>query len=98
MKDNYNFIKYRMITVTDDWHPCFSNNQVRVSLSMFNILDRHYCLLNAWGADDFGVEKSFLCGSKKENEAKFVELEKEYNAIPNVADKNWFFENGFEVC
>ena len=26
------------------------------------------------------------------------ELEKEYNAIPNIANKDWFFKNGFEVC
>lgn len=46
----------KFIQVSDDWYPCFPNQQVQVSLIKDNPNLFRVCV---WGADDFGMEKSF---------------------------------------
>lgn len=96
MKSFYNYIRYRMIPVTDDWFPCFSGNQIRVSLSIYNQNGRHYCTLTAWGKDDFGLEKEHISNTKEENEAKFHEWEKDFESIPDFVNKEWFLARGYK--
>ena len=49
----------RMVTVTDDWHPCYDNNQIRLKIALLYDYSRNtfFVRVCAWGNDDFGVEK-----------------------------------------
>ena len=90
------FRKVKYVTVTDNWHPNFNNNQVKVTLGVFSYNNSCYVKLMAWGADDFGLE---IC---KENltfqkALRFYDkLNILYESIPEVTNKDWFFDHGFE--
>ena len=95
MKNKLNIkTKERMIHVTDDWHPCFEGGFVhcRVSLNYFN---GYYVLLNAWGADDTGVEIFKRCSYKASAYKAYENMVRFFNAIPNEIDREWFLNHGF---
>ena len=54
----------KIVKVKDDWYPCFENNTVKVSLMVlyagWNDKYPYYIKFQAWGADDFGLEKEKL--------------------------------------
>lgn len=78
----------KFVTVDDDWYPNWDGNKVKVSLTLFG----SYIKFCAWGADDTGVEMEF-CSS---NESVF-ELWKThiYDKIPDIVNKEWFYDHGF---
>lgn len=84
----------RMISVTDDWYPCFENGQVRLRLSM-NYFKGYYIILSAWGADDTGVEISVNAEGVIDAEQKFNSLLELYHFVPDGVDRKWFFDHGF---
>lgn len=86
--------KERMIRVTDNWHPCFGGNKVRLRLSLCYF--RHYYVkLSAWGADDTGVEIELGASDLAEANQKYQELEKLFDTVPDGVNRKWFLDNGF---
>lgn len=91
----------KMITVTDKsyvWSPCYPNNQVKVGISANCVRDKFYIKVNAWGADDFGVEIEYNCY----NEKHLIEMYNHfkyyiYDKITNGVNLEWFYEHGFTV-
>ena len=85
----------KMITVTDDWFPCFEGNQVEVTLGMY-FFKNYYLILSVWGADDCGVEMQYTALDENDGKAKFDEWKKIYDSIPESGiDRDWFYERGF---
>lgn len=86
--------KERMIRVTDNWHPCFGGNKVRLRLSLCYF--RHYYVkLSAWGADDTGVEIECHASDMQDAADKYNALSKVYDSVPDGCDRQWFFDHGF---
>lgn len=89
--------KEKYITVTDDWHPNFNGNQVKIILSLNYFNNYYYVKLMAWGADDtaYEIEKDNLTIDEALHYYN-NELTDFYESIPNGIDKEWFIEHGFE--
>ena len=90
----------RMVTVTDDWFPCYSDNQVNVTICVsrgFEHKDTYYVRISAWGADDTGVEMHYQAGKYCETAYAIYRHWKEYifDRIPDGVDMKWFYEHGF---
>lgn len=84
----------RMVTVTDDWFPCYPDNQVRLTIGIYNF-GRYYVKLTAWGMDDTGVEICADATDMDDSLVKYNELKKIYDSIPDGVDKYWFIDHGF---
>lgn len=94
----------RMITVTDDWYPCYPGNQVELSICLMHFTkceswNEHYVVkISAWGMDDTGVEiyeETDDYHTAVRTYAKYLRL---YESIPDGKDRHWFIENGFEIA
>ena len=98
------FSHSRMVTVTDDWFPCYPINQVELSLSLTHFSkceswDDHYMAkISAWGMDDHGVEIEYIANNYQDAVHSYEKLSKLYRSVPNGVDMHWFFENGFSVA
>ena len=100
---SFNCIKTynRMITVTDDWCPCYPGNQVELAVFMLHFTqcswcDEHYLLkVSAWGMDDRGVEIERTTADHQEAIRIFNELFEIYKSVPDGVDLHWFCSNGF---
>lgn len=88
----------KMIKTTDDWHPCFNGNKIKVSIFIqYNTnLNYHFVRMCAWGNDDFGLELDYH-SSCYESLLYVYTLWKEniFDKIPNIVNKQWFYEHGF---
>lgn len=93
-----------MLTVTDDWFPCYPNNQIKLSVFLIHFTrceswDEHYMIkINAWGMDDRGVEIE-----KETNDYLYAiriykELLRLYESIPDGVNLHWFCNNGFSIA
>ena len=98
------FSSSRLLTVTDDWCPCYPGNQIELSIYLTHFTkceswDEYYMIkISAWGMDDKGVEiyeKTDDCHKAIRTCAKYLKL---YKSIPDGIDKHWFIENGFEIA
>lgn len=88
----------KMITVTDDWCPCFEGNKVKLSIFIQNNskLNYHFVRICVWGADDLGMELDY-------HSTNFDNLKYHYNIwkehifdkVPENVNRLWFFEHGF---
>lgn len=89
----------KMVKVTDNWYPCFDNNTVKVSLQVLhsNWDDKYpyYLKFQAWGADDFGLEKEELFTDLNQIKEIYDHYKDQYDAIPEIADKKYFYDMGF---
>lgn len=85
----------RMVTVTDDWYPCYPGNQVRVKLSL-NYFRGYYVMLSAWGMDDCGVVIERSAADYADALGQYEELNRLYHTIPDGVDRQWFFDHGFK--
>lgn len=85
----------RMVIVTDDWYPCYPNNQIKLMLNQNYYNGFYYTRLSAWGYDDFGLELYFESQNEEETEKKYKEFHKLYCNIPDGVDQNYFYELGF---
>ena len=96
----------KMIKVTDNWHPNYSNEYIKVFLifvpaygnKKHGTYHNSYLCLGAWGADDYGLNKyySFTGNETKEETNKIrYKWEKEYKSIPDGVNKEWFITRGF---
>lgn len=94
---NYLNIKYeeQMIHVTDDWHPCFEGNKVRLKLSLNYYNGKYYAHLSAWGKSDTGVKMCKESLSKETIEEEYNRLFVIYMSVPYIADRQWFLDRGF---
>lgn len=84
-----------MITVTDDWHPCFEGNKVRLRLRFNYYNGKYYASLSAWGMGDTGVEMCKGSLSRENIREEYNRLSVIFNSIPYNADKQWFLDRGF---
>lgn len=91
----------RYVRVTDDWYPCYPEQKIQLSLTMY----RWYRLmrypvyiikLTAFGMDDTGVEIEYTATRKKTAKKLYKELKAIYDSIPDGIDMQWFFDHGFE--
>lgn len=103
-KENYKWPREeKMITVTDgdsSWHPCYPNNQVKVSIFAFSYEHRNktkfYGKVSAWGTDDFGVEIEFSANDKKSLMALYEHFKHYiYDEIEDGVNLEWFYKHGF---
>ena len=88
----------KFVKTTDDWHPNFLGDTIKVILCLQEWPAGYYDVcLRAWGADDFALtlDKNGI-KSFKEALAIKEEFGKIYDAVPEVADKDWFYKQGFE--
>ena len=84
----------RMITVSDDWYPCYNDNKVMLGLYIFE--DDDYAVkMTVWGADDFGLELGYYNLSKQEAIDTFNSLLDLFNSVPENTNKTWFRDKGF---
>jgi len=66
-----------MVKVSDEWYPCFPNQEVRLSviqLPQFRREDPMTVRICVWGADDFGMEVDYHVASNGDRKAKYREL------------------------
>ena len=89
--------RMKYVTVTDNWHPNFHDNLIKITLGMYFYDGDCYVKLMAWGADDFGLE---ICIDdltfRDAIDLYNNELNTLYESIPKVTNKDWFFDHGFE--
>lgn len=92
-----------MITVTDDWLPCYPGNQVELAILMVHFTqcaswDEHYLVkVSAWGMDDCGVEIERTTADYHEAIRMYNELFEIYKGVPDGVDLDWFCSNGFST-
>lgn len=90
----------KFVKSTDNWHPCFDGDKVKVSLflSYMPNMGFHFVRVMVWGEDDFGMNIDY------ENEDYDVLLEKYdefktmfYDKITDGINKDILREEGFEI-
>ena len=103
----------RMVKVTDDWYPCFNENEIELKMFIYynelNGCDEFgepyedytgMVKVIASGGDDFAMELAYTLPSKfYDNLIMVYETWKKhvYDKVPNNIDKQWFYEHGFLV-
>ena len=87
--------KVRMLPVTDNWHPCYEGNTVRLRLSL-NYYNGFYVRLSAWGADDFGLDLDRYADTEEEALNLYKEMENLFDSIPDGVEQDYFYNLGFE--
>lgn len=96
MVDEYCPRLTKKIRVTDDWYPCFDGNTVEVCLTtVLKSREEYYVILNAWGADDTGVEMQFASPIQNEVISAYLWFKSIFNSIPDGVDREWFLNHGF---
>lgn len=86
----------RWITVTDDWHSCFVDNTIGVSLHMFVSGKEYRVIFSAFGNDDFGVCMKFNSTSCEQAHSIFKHWKRFiFDRIPDGVNVEWFYEHGF---
>ena len=98
--DNDGFKESRMITVTDDWYPCYPGNQVVLTITARRHLgheDAYYARMSVWGADDTGIEMVYEAYTSPVMAYSIYERWKKYifDRVPDGVDMEWFYEHGF---
>ena len=83
-----------MVKVTDNWYPCYKNNEIKIKLSLNNF-NGYYVKLVACGADDFILEIEKNCGSFADAILTYFDLQEIYNKISDGVNKEYFYELGF---
>lgn len=95
MKEFKHRSEERMIQVIDDWYPCHEGGFVKLRISQY-FYKEYYCILSAWGADDYGVEMKYSSAYPEYVDAMYDRWHKYiFERVPNGIDKEWFFEHGF---
>ena len=88
----------RMITVTDDWYPCFEGNSVKLSMfiSYADELHYHFVRICVWGADDFGLEMNYDDTDYNNLISKYNEWkERIFDKADDGINQDWFYNLGF---
>ena len=87
----------RMVTVTDDWCPCFPDNQVCLSIRAYKGCGRtYYVRVSAFGADDMGVALYYTSSSPEYVYGLYKHWKQWiYDRVPDGVDVGWFYEHGF---
>lgn len=82
----------KFVKVDDDWYPNYDGDTVLVSLREVGKRPYSYIKFSAWGADDTGVEMDLSCY----DECIFnTWKEYIYDRMPDVVNREWFYEHGF---
>lgn len=86
----------RMVTVTDDWYPCFKDNQIGINLHMYVSGKEYKVIFSAYGYDDFGVCMRFSSTSCEQTHSVFKHWKRFiFDRIPDGVNVEWFYEHGF---
>lgn len=89
----------RMVTVTDDWYPCYPGNQVYLYIRgsrCWSRTEMYAVRISAWGKDDTGVELEYTTRSAETAYALYWHWKKYlFDKVPDGVDKEWFYEHGF---
>ena len=89
----------RFVVTTDDdsvWTPCYEGNCIRVFASL-NRFEKWYVKIAAWGADDYGVERTYFFGQDEEAaREKYIELAKEVQEMQDGISLMELLNRGFE--
>lgn len=90
----------RMVTVTDDWCPCYPDNQVAVTIwarREAGHKDTYSVNILVWGMDDTGVALRYEAGEHVQNAYVVYDHWKEwvFDRIPDGVNREWFYEHGF---
>lgn len=96
----------RMVQVTDDWYPCYPNNEVCLSICLGELKPylkapenkRIYTVhLSAWGMDDTGMELDYNSPGHRGCAESVYNLWKKniFDKVPDGVDRQWFYEHGF---
>lgn len=98
--DSGGFQESRMVTVSDDWCPCYPENQVEMIICArrgFGHKDTYHTRISVWGADDTGVELEYEAYGDHTAAYAIYEHWKKYifDRVPDNVDMEWFFERGF---
>lgn len=90
----------RRVLALDDWYPCGPLHTVRVTLkALWNptgIGSPYYVKFQAWGDDDFGLEREIEIESESGIAEIYKKCRREYNRIPPIITKSYFYARGFE--
>ena len=84
----------RMVSVVDDWYPCFEGNKVKLRLKLC-YFKGYYVKLSAGGADDTGVEIGYDAVDLLDAVHQFGVLSDVFDSVPDGCDRQWFFDHGF---
>ncbi len=87
----------RMVTVADNWCPCFPDNQVCLNICAYKGTGRtYYVRISAFGADDMGVELYYTSSYPEEVYGRYNHWKKWiFDRVPDGVDVGWFYEHGF---
>lgn len=95
MKEWKNRSEQRMIPVTDDWHPNFEGNMVRLRIVQY-FFKEYICIISAWGNDDYGMEMQYSSPYPECTDAMYERWKKYiFDRVPDHVNKEWFLEHGF---
>lgn len=102
MRPSFTDHKYTVLQfflkTTDDWHPCWNEDEVKVSVIRMKRLRKSEGLeergwrICLWGADDDGMERDFDKGDDGEDLRDILE---EALSIPEPITKSWLRQKGY---
>jgi hypothetical protein len=81
-----NKLKFKFVSTPDNFHPCFNNNDVAVSLHKNH---KNNYRIAVWGDDDYGLEKDNMTN----NEAYTL-----FKKISDGVKISFLKDNGFKQC
>lgn len=88
----------KMVTVTDEWYPCYDGYKVKVSLFISNLdrLNYHFVRICVWGADDFGLEMDYEDSYYENLVSKYNEWKENiFDKVTDGINQEWFIAKGF---
>lgn len=81
--------KTKRVYTPDNWHPCFENQTVVVSIHKDNLKGSRSWRVSVWGDDDFGLEKDDLTISEAFNT---------FRKIKDGVTQKQLRQNGFKLA
>ena len=86
----------KFITVTDDWYPCYKNNQVEMILTMNYSKNYHFVRICVWGADDFALEMDYEDTNYEKLVSKYNEWKENiFDKTGDGVNQDYFYNLGF---
>ena len=88
----------KFIKVTDDWYPCYKDNQVKISLfiSYLDKINYHFVRICVWGYGNFGLEMDYDDTDYNRLISKYNEWKADiFDKVQSGTDKDWFINLGF---
>lgn len=89
----------KMLKVNDDWYPCFPKHEVYLhcNICLHHGNTQGLCIICIAGKDDYALEKRYYSNNIDELIEKYEEYVNFAEKIPEVTNKKWFLDRGFEL-